>query len=108
MDDFDSLLDTTGFGLILTASIGKSVFAHLEEIVPEEQAPDWVLDCLHHLENVFENAVRALVMTLDVNASHCDQQVQSGNDIGRMLDGLVQVDHSPSPSEIVLEVVLEL
>lgn len=57
MDHFNCLLNTSAFSFILAAGIGKSVFAHFEKIVSEEESSYGVLDGFHHLEDVFEDSV---------------------------------------------------
>ena len=108
MDDLNGFFDSSGLGLVLASCIGQSVLAHFQEVVSEEQPSHWVLNGLHHLENVFENSVRSFVMALNVHTANSDEQVKSGNDVGGMLDSLVQVDHSSASSEIVLKIVFEL
>jgi len=107
MNDFNGLLDSSIFGFKFTSCVGQSVFTHFKEVVSEEQTSDWVLDCFHHLENVLQDSVWAFVVALNVDASDCDQQIKSGDDVGGVLNGLVQIDHSSASSEIVLEIVLE-
>lgn len=46
-------------------------------------------------------------MTLDVNASNCDHEINSGNNVGGMLNCLIQINHEPSSSEIVFKVIFE-
>ncbi len=107
MDHFNRFFHTSVFSFIFAAGIGESVFAHFEKIVSEEESSDGVLDGFHHLEDVFEDSVRAFIVALNVDTADCDEEVKPWDDAGSVLDGLVQVDHSSASAEIVFEVVFE-
>jgi hypothetical protein len=46
-------------------------------------------------------------MALDVDTADRDEEVETRDQTGGMLDGLVDVDHSTTSSEILFEVVFQ-
>ena len=73
MDSLDGFLHSSVLSLVLTARIRQSILTHLEEVVPQKQAPQRVLDCFHHGCYVVKYFVRARLMALDVDAVCSDQ-----------------------------------
>lgn len=89
MDYLNRILYASCLWLILASCIWKSVLAHLQEIVSEEKSSDWILDGFHHLKDVLQNSIWSFIVTLDVYATDCDQEIQSWNDIRCVLDCLI-------------------
>ena len=77
------------------------VLTHLEQVVPEEQSPDWVLDTLAKLGQIAENLRTRSFPRLDVGHTHSYQQVKSRKDVPRVLNRLVQLCQFPTMSRFV-------
>ena len=73
VNSLDSFLHTPCFSLILTSSIRKTIFAHLQEIVSQEKSSQRILYGFHHWNYIVENLVWTLLMTLNVNTACSDQ-----------------------------------
>ena len=66
----DSLVDSGG-------DIGEVVAGTLEEVVPEEESSQRVLDTATHLHQVLEDVLLDSLLGLDVHQSHRHQQVSA-------------------------------
>lgn len=64
-------ITTTGL-LWLLSIIRQYVASALQQVVSEEEAPEWVLDSTTHLNQVLQNVLTGLREWADINHAHCD------------------------------------
>lgn len=61
--------------LCLLSVIGQYVAGALQQVVSEEEAPEWMLDTTTHLHQVLQDVLTRLGEGADVHYAHCDQQI---------------------------------
>ena len=94
--------------LELRSDVRQLVFHHFEEIVPQKEAPDRLLNTLDHIEEIPQNQFDRCLFGLDISRANCDEQVQSRNNVASVLHRLVQITHFPAAFLFFNEVVLQV
>jgi hypothetical protein len=107
VNDFNRLLDSSVFCLVAAPCIRQALFAHLEEVVAQEESSKGILDSLHHRNDIIQNLLRANLVALDIDATGCNEEVKSRYDLRCMLHSLVNINHLPASPRVVLKVVFE-
>jgi hypothetical protein len=74
-DDGDGVLIGLLLSLELAAPVRQPILAGLQKIVSDKQTPQRILNSLQHLNQVVQHPIKTLLVRLDVDCPHRDQQV---------------------------------
>lgn len=92
--------------LVATAGVGELVLHFADEKVAEEETAHRVLNALAHLQGVVDDLLCWNLLHSDATAADEDHEVESGNELGRVLHALVQLLPVHVRSEFLTEVAL--
>jgi len=80
-------------GALEATGHGQEVLHHLVQLIAHEEALQGVLHTFDHFEQVLQDLLRMALVGLHPDAAHCDQQLDTGDDVSRVLHALVEVLH---------------
>ena len=105
----DSIVDVAIlWSLKLGTNIGQLVLHHLQQVITEEEATNWLLYSLDHVQQVSQNELDWCLLGLDVGRTDSDQQVKPGNDISSVLNRLIEVTHLAPLLLLINKVALQV
>ena len=61
--------------LFFLGAVGQDVARALQQVIPEEETPERVLNPTAHLHQVLHDVLAGMLAGLDVHNAHCDQEV---------------------------------
>ena len=61
----------------------------MEEIIAKEESSQWMLNPATHLHEVPQDVLPAVLVGLDVDGAHSDEEVESRNNVASILNQLV-------------------
>lgn len=89
-------------------AVREHVSRALKQIVAEEKTPERMLDAPAHLHQIPEDVPPRVLVGLDVDQAHGDEEIHPGHDVPGVLDQLVEVGHLPSLFKLIQEIRLQM
>lgn len=78
-DELNGIVKVATCTLVLRTLIGKDVFHHLEEVIPQEEASSGLLDTLDHLQQILKYTFDLGFFGFDECRTHSDQKIEPWN-----------------------------
>ena len=92
-DEFDGVVDVAAFAFKLIAFVWQDIFHHFEQVIAKEETPSRLLNAFDHIQQVAEDQLDGGLLRLDIGRTHCDKQVETGDNGPSVLHRLVKVTH---------------
>ena len=92
-DEVDAVVDLAWVLALLEVSglqgVWENVPGALKEVIPQKQSPQGMLDSSAHFHQVPKDVLPAVLVGLDVDGAHSDEEVESRNNVASILNQLV-------------------